>query len=70
MFAALTDRNDVDYRVEDGKIIELATAVPRPYLRVIELTAGVLEEPKTGLILNIRISIIRRCSKSPNPMRG
>ena len=43
MFAALTDRNYVDYRVEDGKIIKLATAVPRPYLRVIELTAGVLE---------------------------
>lgn len=43
MSAALTDRNYVDFRVEDGKLIELAKAVPRPYLRVIEIAAGVIE---------------------------
>ncbi len=43
MFGALTDRNYVDFRVEDGHVIELPSAVPRPYLRVIELSAGVLE---------------------------
>ena len=32
MFGALTDRNYVDFRVEDGEIIELARSVPRPYL--------------------------------------
>lgn len=30
MFGALTDRNYVDYRVEDGNIIELAATVPDP----------------------------------------
>ncbi|HLT36036.1 MAG TPA: hypothetical protein VK034_07115, partial [Enhygromyxa sp.] len=43
MFGALTDRNYVDFRVEDGEIMDLGTVVPRPYLRVIELAAGVLE---------------------------
>jgi hypothetical protein len=43
MFGALTDRNYVDFRVEDGKIIDLAATVPRPYLRVIEIAAGVVE---------------------------
>ncbi|PRP89975.1 hypothetical protein ENSA5_69160 [Enhygromyxa salina] len=43
LFGALTDRNYVDYRVEDGELIELARTVPRPYLRVIEISAGVLE---------------------------
>ncbi|PRQ05042.1 hypothetical protein [Enhygromyxa salina] len=43
LFGALTDRNYVDYRVEDGQVIELAATVPRPYLRVIEISAGVLE---------------------------
>ncbi|KIG11772.1 hypothetical protein DB30_02550 [Enhygromyxa salina] len=43
LFGALTDRNYVDYRVEDGRVIELAATIPRPYLRVIEISAGVLE---------------------------
>ena len=43
LFGALTDRNYVDYRVEDGEIFELPRSVPRPYLRVVEICAGLLE---------------------------
>lgn len=43
MFGALTDRNYVDYRVEDGRILSFPRPVPRPYVRVVELVAGVVE---------------------------
>jgi hypothetical protein len=37
---ALSDPTYVDFRVEDGEVIELDSAVPRAYLRVIEVAAG------------------------------
>jgi hypothetical protein len=37
---ALGDPSYVDFRVEDGKTIELGNSVPRAYLRVIEVAAG------------------------------
>lgn len=37
---ALQDRSFVDFRVEHGRVVELGSAVPRPYLRVIEIAAG------------------------------
>lgn len=43
LFGALTDRNYVDFRVQDGQVIELERAVPRPYLRVLEIVAGLVE---------------------------
>lgn len=38
--AALEDRSFTDFRIEDGAVVPLAGAVPRPYLRVIEIAAG------------------------------
>ncbi len=43
LFGALTDRNYVDFRVVDGQVIDLERAVPRPYLRVMEIAAGIME---------------------------
>lgn len=43
LFGALTDRSHVDFRVQDGELVELPRTIPRPYLRVIELAAGILE---------------------------
>lgn len=37
---ALQDRSFVDFRIEHGRVVELGAAVPRPYLRVIEIAAG------------------------------
>jgi hypothetical protein len=38
--AALADRTWIDYRVRDGNIVPLAKAIPRPYLRVLDVAAG------------------------------
>lgn len=40
---AMTDRNYVDFRVEQGQLIKLPRSVPRSYLRVVESTAGLIE---------------------------
>jgi hypothetical protein len=37
---ALTDTGYTDFRVEDSKVASLGPAVPRPYLRVAEVAAG------------------------------
>jgi hypothetical protein len=37
---ALSDPSYVDFRVEDGETIELEAAVPRAYLRVVDVAAG------------------------------
>lgn len=43
LVGALQDKSFVDFRVEDGAVIELGRAVPRPYLRVAEIAAGLHE---------------------------
>lgn len=40
LVGALRDRNYVDFRVERGQVIELEGATARPYLRVMEIAAG------------------------------
>ena len=37
---ALSDPSYIDFRVQDGKTIDLDTSVPRAYLRVVEVAAG------------------------------
>jgi hypothetical protein len=37
---ALADPSYVDFRVQDGRVIDLDEAVPRAYLRVVEVAAG------------------------------
>jgi len=43
LFGALTDHSYIDFRMENGQVIELQRNVPRPYLRVIEICAGIME---------------------------
>src|SRR5215207_2200045 len=38
--AALEDRTWTDYRIRDGNIVPLDKAIPRPYLRVLDIAAG------------------------------
>jgi hypothetical protein len=38
--ATLDDRDYCDYRIENGKIVELGSSVPRSYVRVMEVAAG------------------------------
>jgi hypothetical protein len=40
MGSALDDRNFIDYRVENGKVLSLGQSVPRPYVRALEIAAG------------------------------
>lgn len=40
LVGALRDNNHADYRVVDGRLVELERAVPRPYVRVMEIAAG------------------------------
>jgi hypothetical protein len=43
LFGALTGRDFTDFRVEDGQVMDLPRAIPRTYLRVMEIAAGVIE---------------------------
>ena len=38
--SALDDRDFTDYRIEHGKVVPLGASVPRPYVRVLEVAAG------------------------------
>ena len=40
LVGALRDKNSVDFRVEDQQLVELGETTARPYLRVLEITAG------------------------------
>lgn len=40
---ALQDRGYVDFRVEDGRVIDLGKRVPRPYVRIAEILVGLHE---------------------------
>jgi hypothetical protein len=37
---ALNDRDFTDYRIEEGRIVSLGISLPRPYVRVLEIAAG------------------------------
>lgn len=43
MVGALQDNSFVDYLVEDDQVIELGELIPRPYLRVAQIAAGLHE---------------------------
>ena len=43
LVGALQDNGYTDFRIEDGRVAELDGAMPRPYLRVAELVAGLHE---------------------------
>ena len=38
--SALDDRDFTDYRIEHGKVLPFGTSIPRPYVRVLEIAAG------------------------------
>ncbi len=40
---AMMDKSWVDYRIEEGRVIEFERSVPRPYVRVMEIAAGMFE---------------------------
>lgn len=40
---ALSDRNWVDFHVRHGNVVELERSIPRSYLRVVQVAAGLLE---------------------------
>ena len=40
LVGALKDKSFVDFRIEDGNVIELRTNIPRPYMRTLEIIAG------------------------------
>ena len=43
LVGALQDKSFIDYLIEDGAIVELGESVPRPYVRVAQVAAGLHE---------------------------
>ncbi len=43
LVGALQDKSYVDFRIEGGAVVELGRPVPRPYLRIAEIVAGLHE---------------------------
>jgi hypothetical protein len=40
LVGVLKDRNYVDFRIQDGQLIQLGENLPRPYLRLLDIAAG------------------------------
>ncbi len=40
LVGALRDKNSVDFRIEQGTLIDFSRSIPRPYLRTIEIATG------------------------------
>ncbi len=48
LVGALQDKSYVDYIIENGAVVELGESVPRPYVRVAQVVAGLHEGFATG----------------------
>ncbi|MFH1673881.1 MAG: hypothetical protein ABIF87_10735 [Pseudomonadota bacterium] len=43
LVGALKDKNYIDFRLENGVVIDLGKSIPRPYLRIMEIVSGLHE---------------------------
>lgn len=40
LVGAMKDKSVVDFRIEDGKVVDLRVNIPRPYMRTTEIILG------------------------------